>query len=483
MPVEFCCDLAGRSVPLKHSWEYCVGSDHAPVALRADWQKQLRQSHEELGFQRVRFHGLLSDDMATLVREKNELVYSFFNANQIFDFLVSVGMHPFVEFSFMPTALASKNKTVFHYKANVSPPKDYKQWAALIKKLVRQWLDRFGIEETKEWKFEVWNEPNVKAFWTGTQREYFKLYRYTAEAIKSVHSGLQVGGPATAKNEWIGEFRDFCRRHSVPLDFISTHHYPTDGFGKPDDDTETQLANSRRGVLRQQAQDAKRRADKLPLFYTEWNTSSNPFDVLHDQPYSAAFIVKSVMDVAGMVDGYSFWTFSDIFEENYLSSTPFHGGFGLLTIHGIPKPSYRAFQILHRLGTRQKVVDGLHETVNVWVVTDDAKLTVLMSNHALPGHSLATERVSMRLLATPKPRASWIERIDEDNSNPRRVWREMGQPGYLNEKQVTRLTAASEIVRRQQPFKYRNRTISFAISLPPHGVAALEFEFSENVPR
>jgi len=481
MKIEFICDLAGNPSPLPHFWEYCVGSEHAPVALRADWQQQLKRCHDELGFERVRFHGLLSDDVGTLVLEKNQLIYSFFNPDQIFDFLISIGMHPFVELSFMPTALASAGKTVFNYHANVTPPKDYKQWATLIKKLVRHWVDRYGLEEMKRWEFEVWNEPNLHNFWTGTQREYFKLYRYTAEAIKSVDSSLSVGGPATAKNEWIEEFRDFCERNKVPVNFISTHHYPTDAFGDADDDTETQLSKSRRGALRDQALDARRNAGDLPLYYTEWNSSSNPFDTLHDQPYAAAFAVKSIMDVAGVVGAYSFWTFTDIFEENYFSSTPFHGGFGLLNIHGIAKPAYRAFQLLHRLGTKQLMVDGLHETVNVWVISNDDKLSVLMTNHALPGHSIESESVSMHLLNASEPHAAWIERVDEDHANPQQDWRDMGAPNYLSDEEVKRLTAASEFFRKQQRFRYKDSSISFEINLPPHSVAVIEFEFAESI--
>src|SRR3954470_14405649 len=122
MKTEFSCNLESTPSPLKHFWEYCVGSDHAPVALRADWQHQLKRSHQELGLKRVRFHGLLSDDVGTLVCQKNEFIYSFFNADQIFDFLVSIGMQPFIELSFMPTTLASGKKTVFHYNGNVTPP-------------------------------------------------------------------------------------------------------------------------------------------------------------------------------------------------------------------------------------------------------------------------------------------------------------------------------------------------------------------------
>ena len=139
-----------------------------------------------LDFGHVRFHGLLCDDMGTLVCQGASLFYSFFNADQIFDFLLSIGMKPFVELSFMPSALASGDKTVFHYRANVTPPKDYAQWATLIRKLVAHWVERYGLGEVRQWFFEVWNEPNLDAFGSGKQDDYFKLYRYTAEAIKSI---------------------------------------------------------------------------------------------------------------------------------------------------------------------------------------------------------------------------------------------------------------------------------------------------------
>ena len=169
------------------------------------------------------------------------MLYSFFNADQIFDFLLSIGMRPFVELSFMPTALSSGDQTVFHYRANVTPPRDYAQWSVLIRKLVGHWVERYGLGEVRRWFFEVWNEPNLTAFGSGKQSDYFELYRYTVEAIKSVDAELQVGGPATAANAWIEDFSDFCHKNQLAVDFISTHHYPTDAFGKPGDDTETQL--------------------------------------------------------------------------------------------------------------------------------------------------------------------------------------------------------------------------------------------------
>jgi len=474
--LTFFCDLAEATIPLPHFWEHTIGSDHARIALRADWQRQLKRAHEELGFRHVRFHGLLSDDMRTVVREHNTLLYSFFNSDQVFDFLLSIGMRPFVELSFMPGALASGDKTVFSYEANITPPKDYKQWAKLIDRLVSHWVERYGEKEVREWLFEVWNEPNLKMFWAGTQREYFRLYRYTAEAIKKISPSFKVGGPATAKSEWIEDFVGFCERNSMPADFISTHYYPNDGFER-DGDTELQLFKSQRGIMREVAQNTRYYAGNRPVYYTEWNSSSNPRDPLHDEPYAAAFVASTVMEANGLVDGYSFWTFSDIFEEDYFSSMPFHGGFGLLTLHGIPKPAYRAFELLHDLGDRQSLVDGLHETVDCSVIRKESSLTVLLTNHTTPGHSIETEQVELRLDNAREPLAAKIRRIDADHANPKRLWLEMGQPEYLSGKDVERLEDASRLVDQKQSLSFHEGSIILKTSLPPLAVAAITIEF------
>ena len=475
--VEFRCSLAAAPAPFPHFWEHTVGSGHAPLALRADWQAQLRRCHDELGFRYVRFHALLSDHMGTLVRHHDKLGYSFFNADQIVDFLLSIGMKPFVELSFMPKALASGETTVFDYAANVTPPRDYGEWAALVSRLVSHWVERYGVHEVREWLFEVWNEPNLKEFWTGTQADYFTLYRSTAAAIKGVDPQLRVGGPATAKNAWVDEFLTFCETANLPADFVTTHHYPTDAFGRDTDDTETQLSESRRSVLREQGRETHRLARGKPVYYTEWNTSSNPRDPLHDEPYAAAFVIKTVMEMRGLVEGYSFWTFSDIFAENYFPSVPFHGGFGLLTLHGIPKPTYRAFELLHHLGTELLVVEGSHDTVDAWVVRKERSLTVLLTNHALPRHSIKTEQVRITLSGAAGGCLASVQRIDDRHANAKRLWRETGAPEYPRVPEVARLQEASRLV--NEPFRCVEATdiLSLDIALPPHAVAAIGVAF------
>src|SRR5437764_2171330 len=114
--------------------------------------------------------------------------------------------------------------------------------------------------------------------------------------------------------------------------------------------------------------------------------------------------------MTGLVHSYSFWTFSDIFEENYFPSVPFHGGFGLLNLHGIAKPTYRAFELLHKLGAERLFVDGRHETVDAWVTRDHARISALFVNHALPRHPIGPARVRVHLAHALEPSAAWLER-------------------------------------------------------------------------
>jgi len=475
---DFTCDFLQPPKPFPHFWEHTVGSGHAPLALRADWQAQMLRCHNELGFQHVRFHALLSDEMGTLVCEKEQLLYSFFNADQIIDFLLSIGMRPFVELSFMPDPLSSGNTTVFRYRANVTPPKDYGQWATLIHKLAAHWVGRYGAAEVRKWFFEVWNEPNLEAFWTGSQEDYLRFYRCTVTAIKSVDELLKVGGPATANSQWIPEFLDYCKRNALSVDFVRAHHYPIDAFGKPGADTVTQLEHASREGMREQASKARDEAGALPPYYTERNISSNPFDPMHDEAFAAAFATRIIKGARGLVQGYSFWTFTDIFSENYFPSVPFHGGFGLLNLHGIAKPVYRAFQLLHYSGTELLEFDEAHARVNAWVIHKHSAATILITNLAMPRHPIQTELLNLRLSGAPAPRAAWVERIDENHANPRRLWQAMGEPEYLSALQVKQLEAASTLRKESQLWTHRQGNIDLAVSLPPQSVAAISIELA-----
>lgn len=345
---------AGR---LNNMFNACIGAGRANEGLRADWQQQLAYVKEQCGFQYIRMHGLLTDDMAVYTTDsKGEPQYNFMYVDVLFDFLHSIGMKPFVELGFMPNALASGPETIFWWKGNVTPPRDYDKWAGLVENLVRHFEERYGEEAVKTWYFEVWNEPNLSpGFWTGSQADYFKLYQYAANAVKKVNKAYRVGGPGTAGAAWEPEMIDFCHKNNVPIDFISTHAYGVkqgflDEFGQGGTVLSKDSLSVSGDVLQSRKEISESAMKHLELHYTEWSSSYTPADPLHDSYHEAAYILDKLKQVGDAAQSMSYWVFTDIFEEPGPRYTPFHGGFGLLTIQGINKPAFYAYQYLNKLG-------------------------------------------------------------------------------------------------------------------------------------
>jgi xylan 1,4-beta-xylosidase len=339
----------------------CVGAGRANEGLRADWQQQLALVKKECDFKYIRMHGLLTDDMGVYKEDnKGNPEYNFQYIDVLYDYLVSIGMKPFVELSFMPAALASGTKTVFWWKGNITPPKDYKKWENLIHNLVLHFTERYGADEVKTWYFEVWNEPNLNFFWSGDQEEYFKLYRYTVQAIKSVNKEYRVGGPATAGAAWVPEMINFCSENGLPLDFISTHSYGVkQGYVDESGTTGTILDKNPWSVsgdiINSRKQISESSMPNLELHYTEWSSSYTPSDPIHDSYHEAAYILEKIKQVGNAPTSMSYWVFTDIFEEAGPRFTPFHGGFGLLNYQAIKKPAFYSYYFLNKLGDSELV--------------------------------------------------------------------------------------------------------------------------------
>ena len=359
---------------LNTMFKECVGAGRANEGLRADWQQQLAYVKKECGFKYIRMHGLLTDDMGVYREDKDgKPEYNYMYVDVLFDYLQSIGMKPFVELGFMPQALASGPQTIFWWRGNVTPPKDYEKWGALIRNLTEHFTERYGADEVKTWYFEVWNEPNLSpGFWSGTQAEYFKLYKYSANAVKSVNPAYRVGGPGTAGAAWEPEFIDFCAKNSIPVDFISTHSYGVkqgflDEYGNSGTVLDKNPMSVSGDVLQSRKEISNSVKPNLELHYTEWSASYTPSDPIHDSYHEAAYILYKLKQVGNAANSMSYWVFTDIFEESAPRFTPFHGGFGLLNTQGINKPAFYAYQFLNRLGN----IELVNTDSTSWTCKDD----------------------------------------------------------------------------------------------------------------
>jgi xylan 1,4-beta-xylosidase len=504
-------DALASGSPLPHVWSKCLGSGHAALTLREDWRAHVRMARRDLGVEKVRFHGILNDEMSTSLGPHTN---SFLNVDSIVDFLRSIEMRAVWEIGFMPSWLAgncSACTPIAWYKANANPPSNYTLWAQVVQDFAAHLVSRYGIEEMSQWPFEIWNEPNTDptGFWGGTQEEYFELYRHAALAIKKVSPRLRVGGPVTcADAAWIDDLKAFAKREGVPLDFISTHSYT----GANDEAT---INNASRvtSVLAK----ARAAAGELPLLITEFGSSYIPgvrnqsTGTCHDTYEASAFLAR-VFDVVTVPDaGYdlellSYWAISDVFDESPFPpyNASFYGNFGLINPFGVPKPAYRLLQLLHRLGDQRlpvtiettptttisvtgasggesgspcaRTLGALAARSSGGAETSPARLQLLVYNQSpRAGVEIRACDVSVALSHVPAQEAS-VLRIDAEHANPKAAWEKLGAPDWPTAEQNKVVLEASELV-PEKATVLQGGTLRIG-ALPPQGVAFVELSLT-----
>ncbi|HZL04492.1 MAG TPA: beta-xylosidase [Coriobacteriia bacterium] len=526
---EECADVA-----LRHVWNECVGAGRANEALRGDWQEHFREAVTALGARSVRFHGLFHDDMFVYRASDGvgfgpdtpigEPLFTYSYVDKVFDFILEAGACPFVEFGFMPRELATQTETLFWWKAHCSPPKDMGRWVQLVTATVQHWIERYGLDEVRQWRFEVWNEPNlVPHFWTGTRTQYFELYEATARAIKSIDLDLKVGGPSTSvfvpddryKGEyedrsvehgtaaaeeidalewrpvWIAEFIDWCATRDVPLDFLSTHLYPTDtAFGS---DGEARHIRRQVDATHDDLVVLQKIIENSPfpraeLHITEWSSSPSSRDSIHDTVFAATYITRAYLRCAALADSISYWTFTDVFEEGGAGIGPFHGGFGLVNEQGIHKPTFHAFAMLSRLG------DRILLSTPRGVITRDSRteaLSAVFFNYpddmgTRPVGSESTYQATRGLAAMGPSRTVRhtveglipgtvfrVDSVDWEHGNVAEAWHQMGEPLNLTQDQTTSLRRTADDLHRTTLTVSEGGVLEIDIDLPAWAVTSV----------
>ncbi len=485
-------DARAPGQPLPHFWETMFGSGRAVLALRANYQRDLATMRSATAIGYVRFHGVLDDDVG-LVAAPTALfydrpaagrsLYNFSYIDQIYDALRAQGVRPFVELDFMPRALAADPDMLhgFWYHPNISPPGDYAAWDRVIRALARHLIARYGIDEVSQWYFEVWNEPNLD-FWGGAPRQqtYFKLYDHTARDLKSVSPRLRVGGPATAQAAWVSAFLAHVAKAGVPVDFVSTHVYandtPENVFGAHERISRRTMVC--RAVRKVHGQIERSAFPHLPLIMSEYNASyANEPDVT-DTPYMGPWIASTIAQCDGLAQAMSYWTFSDVFEEGGIIRSPFYGGFGLIAEDDIPKASFNAFTLLHKLGNVR--LDAATQSALI-TRTPGGSLAIALWNYSPPDgtgprytpppatRTLRTFDLTIRGISLSAAALLW--RVDDRHGNVLQAYDAMGRPAWPTPAQITVLRRAGQL---SVPERARLSQGRIQVRVPQHGLVLLQ---------
>ena len=478
----------------------CIGTGRMGLALQKEYQEQLKFVQEYIGFKHIRGHGLFCDDMAifqgmSFFEKKKFIEYNFTYLDMVMDFYLSVGIRPYLELGFMPYKLASGEQTIFYWRGNTTPPKDYDDWKNLLQATLRHLIERYGRDEVVTWPVEVWNEPNLPGFWyKADMEEYFKLFKVSFDAVKEVDKEFKVGGPAVcggSDKPWITAFMKFCHENKIEVDFVSRHHYATsmpqrDGhYGYADlldpenvDDGFPDLHSTREII------DEYEEYKGLPIHITEFNTSYIPNCPLHDTNQNAAYIAHQLSKLGDDNAAYSYWTFGDIFEEGGVPFTPFHGGFGLVANGSIPKPTFWSFVFFKKLKDDSAIcvykddstvvvrtADGTFKGI-AWNMSLKRSGKAITNEYHIPVTNMKTNDIKDKT-GKADQYVLITQTVDEKSCNPLKIWHDLGEPTHLNKEQTELIKSGAFPAVSTNKIDVSDE-ISFDLQIDEHGVVYFE---------
>ena len=353
---------------LRHTWRTMTGVGSARDLLFADVQDMIRRMQRDIGFSYIKFGGIFSDELRVYSQdEQGKAVYNFTYVDKIFDFLLSVGLKPMLQLSFMPQLLAKEpDRRLFN--ALVSEPKRNEDWAALVEALIKHLLSRYGQAELEGWLFSVWQQPDTPHSMYGFSSDaaFYEFYRATWQAVKRCSPKLRMGTPPTfyiARGEYINwyiPFLTWCREKGCMPDFLNFHFYDTslsdsssgqELFGFVTSMTLGENPEGLQNFVTQVVNEAhSEQIENLPIYLSEWNNSPSQQDLLNDTCYKSCYITKSILENYDRIDSFGYWSLTDWMGEAPLPKELFFGGLGLFTVNGLPKASYYAFTLLRKLG-------------------------------------------------------------------------------------------------------------------------------------
>ncbi|PYG89928.1 xylan 1,4-beta-xylosidase [Ruminiclostridium sufflavum DSM 19573] len=468
----------GAEIPFYNRMDFCVGSGRMGLALHKEYYEQLKMVQEAIGFKYIRGHGLFCADMSLIQTYKDEsgsqaVEYNFTYLDRVIDSYIDLGIRPFLELGFMPEHMASGEQTVFYWKANVTPPKDYKDWTDMVQAALRHLIDRYGRENVIQWPIEVWNEPNQPDFWKDADMdEYFRLYEHTALAVKRTDPGFIIGGPSISgrlDEACMRSFLEYVSYKKLPLDFISRHNYishPPEKDGRYNyvklssiDDWFQPLDKTRELV------DSFEEFRGMDIHVTEYNTSYVPDCPLHDTNLNAAYTAALLSRFGDKHASYAYWTFGDIFEERGVPYTPFYGGFGMVANNCIPKPTFWTFAFYKQLQGR--CVHRSDEAIIIRRPEGSYRGILWNTDFGYEGRPLELE---IQLPAEFAGYCLVTETVDEECCNPLKLWHDMGEPFNLTQAQTALLKRHSVPLIKSERISCSQSKIKISLMLKPNGV-------------
>lgn len=380
--------------PLNKNYLNFCSAGRAKELLIGSIQNMLRIQQAEIGFRYIKFHDIFSDELMVYREDlKGNPYHNFVMLDEVFDFLINIGLKPLIQLSFMPKALAKNpDSVIFALPFCISEPKDDSKWSDLVTDFVNHVLARYGFHEVSQWIFTFWNETMTGHPFDFVDMDTFlRLYKITYESVKKCNPDLLVASTSYVSNTFPSEnynlFLEFAKQNYCKPDAYLFHFYPIPNYSDMvSDKAFNTLSLDLSGMLSKDPDSFGRYLkmlneslpdrDKLPLYITEWNFSSSHREWLNDTCYASAYIARNICRNHELAESFCHWTLTDWIEELDFPEELFHGGIGHFTKNGIKKPAYYAYQFLSELGD-----EFLAEEEGIFITKDRETYRILLYNY------------------------------------------------------------------------------------------------------
>jgi len=371
----------GRAV--RHKWKYLINAGYADDLLSINVQQQLAEIQRTIGFEYVRFHGIFSDTMHIYEEDTTgRLLLHFTHSDLLLDQILALDAKPYLEFSFLPRALAPGQTYVYQNFSYIGFPDDIGKWKQLVIGFLTHCIQRYGLYTVRQWRFTLFS-ITFAHYGFLTENQYCVLFDETRRAVKQVDSCLQFGGPGIEGSVMLDNalpketFFHYCMEHSCVPDFVTMQSYPhttqeiISDFNRlvhQNDYTVSFGLSSNENFMSDAIREAQALLARLgwssvPLWIEECGSTIWPRDLCSDTCYRAVHIVKNLTENMDRTVGNAYWTLSDLINDWKTDKQLFHGGHGIFTCNGIPKAAFYAFQFLARMG------DELLSAGDGWYIT------------------------------------------------------------------------------------------------------------------
>lgn len=495
----------------------CIG--YAKEGLLASVQRQLRLLQKEIGFSYISFHGLFDDDMLVYSEDADGTArFDFSMTDELIDFLLEIGLRPYLELGFTPTLLAQeedRKRQPFRRSSQLCLPNNFDKWIQLVQAFVHHVEARYGAREVEKWYFAAMSiHCAVGSGQYAVDRQiklYCQLYCRQYQAIKQINPNYKVAGPGlysnALKQDYFIDFLKRCKVENCLPDQYTFLCFPYEPISDQDFFHKLTQDGAFPDALSSDEQyvehfwhdfDALRASLGLEageVTLLEWNATMWQRDFCNDSCFKAAYLAKNIAENYDVFWGMGYWTANDMQEETAPGGAPFHGGYGLHTVQGIAKSAYNSLYLMNKMGT-----EVLGRGKGYMITRSGDSIQILCYNYChydalFQKHYMKDEKAEdcydrfvekddsrflfeiSGLTAGEYRLRKW--QVGREHGSAFDTWINMGEPDYLNPEEIILLKGASVPGYQVWKQEVKGDMLRITTQLTPHEIQLLDIHLEQ----